>query len=517
MRYYFLPLLFVTLICCKEQNASSEAPYEDPTNNTIDRLEDGEQLSKIYCAACHQYPEPSLLDRATWERFVLPRMGYMYGIYTHAAEREALFEANEGGARVRESGLFPEERRIDSVQWEAIQDYYLTNAPERLALPKRKPIHKSLTQFNLNIPNQKVKIPSTTMASFSSKGTIYLGDAHTKSFSVFSSQLSLLQTGTVQEGAVWLVESPTAYLLTVMGSFAPTDAPLGGIARLSKEAGQKSSVPIRNLQRPVHMDMADVNKDGKQDLVVCEFGKWTGALSLFLQAADGTFQKKVLHPVPGAIKSYFRDMNGDGHMDIVALFAQGNEGVDIFYNDGNANFTRKRILQFSPSFGGSFMKLIDYNNDGHLDILLTAGDNADYRPLMKPWHGVYLFLNQGNAQFEETLFLHLNGAYNAVAEDFDADGDIDIAAISFFPDWENTPEESFVYFENTPGGYEPQTFPEVTMGRWVVMDAFDYDFDGDVDLILGSLAFEVVPKLGFVEKWIKGGVPFVVLENTQNR
>ncbi|MFT5237636.1 MAG: hypothetical protein ACI9M9_001236 [Flavobacteriaceae bacterium] len=51
-------------------------------------------------------------------------------------------------------------------------------------------------------------------------------------------------------------------------------------------------------------------------------------------------------------------------------------------------------------------------------------------------------------------------------------------------------------------------------GRWIVMDASDYDKDGDIDLVLGSLAFEVVPKLGFVEKWMEDGIPFIVLENT---
>ena len=208
-------------------------------------------------------------------------------------------------------------------------------------------------------------------------------------------------------------------------------------------------------------------------------------------------------------------MNSDGHDDIVALFAQGDEGIDIFYNDGQANFRRERVLSFSPSMGSSFFKLIDYDQDGALDIIFTAGDNADYKPVMKPWHGVYVFLNNGANAFEQEVFLHLNGAYNAVANDFDADGDMDIAVISFFPDWVNTSEESFVYFQKEGNDYHLQTFSEVNVGRWIVMDAADYDSDGDLDLVLGSLAFEVIPKLGYVEKWMASGIPFVVLENTQ--
>ena len=39
----------------------------------------------------------------------------------------------------------------------------------------------------------------------------------------------------------------------------------------------------------------------------------------------------------------------------------------------------------------------------------------------------------------------------ARAMDFDEDGDLDVAAISFFPDFEKYPERSFIYFENHQG------------------------------------------------------------------
>jgi hypothetical protein len=47
------------------------------------------------------------------------------------------------------------------------------------------------------------------------------------------------------------------------------------------------------------------------------------------------------------------------------------------------------------------------------------------------------------------------------------------------------------------------------------MDVADYDTDGDLDIIIGALAFEVIPaNTGMVDKWVKNGIPFVVLENT---
>ncbi len=501
---------FLTVSILLISVSSCQSPQKEDQNRVPPS---GEKLSQIYCASCHLYPEPSLLDKETWQNYMLPRMGYMFGIYRDSTERTALFESNRGGELVRASNLFPAAPTIDSLDWLAIQNYYLENAPDTLPSPPVAKITKTLPQFEVIIPSQKVQVPSSTMVKFSEKGEIYLGDALTRSFTIFSSDLELIQTGNVQEGAVSIHETDNEFWLTVMGSFSPTDAPAGLIATLPKNANGIASVPITELQRPVHSSYEDMDGDGDTDVVVSEFGKWTGALSFF-RNNNGAYSKEILLNTPGAIKSYIRDMNNDGHPDIVALFAQGNEGIDIYFNDGKGNFSRERVLSFHPSMGGSFMQLIDFDSDGHLDILYTAGDNADYKPVMKPWHGVYVFLNDGKNSFEEHLFLHLNGAYNAIAEDFDADGDMDIAAISFFPDWVKSPEESFVFFENRGDNqYARSTFPEVNFGRWVVMDGDDFDNDGDMDLILGSLAFEVVPKLGYVEKWVERGIPFIILEN----
>lgn len=84
----------------------------------------------------------------------------------------------------------------------------------------------------------------------------------------------------------------------------------------------------------------------------------------------------------------------------------------------------------------------------------------------------------------------MNGAYKAMVHDYDLDGDLDLAAISFFPDYSRYPEKSFVYLENT--GYmqfKDHSFAESSNGRWMVMDAGDMDADGDIDLALGAFVY----------------------------
>ena len=163
------------------------------------------------------------------------------------------------------------------------------------------------------------------------------------------------------------------------------------------------------------------------------------------------------------------------------------------------------------------MELADFNKDGFDDIVYVCGDNADKTPILKSYHGIYIFLNDGKSNFKQSYFYQLNGAYKAMVRDYDLDGDPDIAAISFFSDYARYPEESFIYLKNKGNlKFEDYSFPEAPKGRWMVMDAGDMDADGDIDLVLGSFVhfLPLGDKTGLGEKWVKDGPSVIVLENT---
>jgi hypothetical protein len=191
----------------------------------------------------------------------------------------------------------------------------------------------------------------------------------------------------------------------------------------------------------------------------------------------------------------------------------------MFWNNGNNDFREQQLLKFPPSWGSSSFELADFNDDGFLDVLYTAGDNGDGMRVLKKYLGIRIFLNDGKNQFSESWFFPLNGAYKAVARDFDGDGDLDIAANSFFADYDNTPEEGFVYLENKGNlQFSPSTFKEVTLGRWMVMDVDDWDQDGDQDIVLGSFIHGPSKVSDAVKKvWVERGPVFVVLENTSKK
>jgi hypothetical protein len=107
--------------------------------------------------------------------------------------------------------------------------------------------------------------------------------------------------------------------------------------------------------------------------------------------------------------------------------------------------------------------------------------------VLKPYHGIRVFINDGKWSFAERAFYPMNGAAKTQTHDFDGDGDLDIAAISYFADTKRSPLEGFVFFENKGAlRFEAQSLPEAALGRWMVMESGDFDGDGDRDLVLGS-------------------------------
>ena len=170
------------------------------------------------------------------------------------------------------------------------------------------------------------------------------------------------------------------------------------------------------------------------------------------------------------------------------------------------------MLSFPAVFGSSYFELADFNKDGFADILYTCGDNADYSAILKPYHGVYIFLNDGKNHFKQAYFYPMHGCFKAMARDFNGDGNLDIAAMAFFADYSNHPEESFLYLEaKATTDFTPYSIPGTSSGRWLTMDAGDIDGDGKPDIVLGN--FSIAPSFTKGSVNWQNGPPFIVLKN----
>ncbi|MBT1704547.1 FG-GAP repeat domain-containing protein [Chryseosolibacter indicus] len=444
-----------------------------------------ENLAKIYCSSCHLFPSPELLDKETWAKSVLPQMAFRMGFKEH----RRLSDFGQEDALAILSSI-PAQQMVSDGDWKLITEYYVSKGPDALSIPIKN-VDDTLHLFR-TLALSSIKLPFITLLKYDSgHQALYVGTRLGMLYKTNHTQKILDSTQLPSTPADLKIRA-NDMAVGLMGRMDPNDQVKGKLIQLSDNMKEQRQM-LDSLKRPVFFEQADFDKDGIDDFVVCNFGNYTGGLIVYKGKPNGKFEKFVLYPLAGARKVFLNDFNNDGFVDVMALMAQGDEKLSIFYNHGKMDFNEKIILRFPPVYGSNYFETADFNGDGYLDILTTNGDNADFSMIQKPYHAVRIFQNDQKNNFKEVWTHAMPGVSQAVARDFDNDGDLDIAAISFFPDYKTRPEQNFVYFENTGNlQFKASVVPETIRGRWLVMEAGDYDNDNDIDIFLGAFNFNEV-------------------------
>ena len=253
----------------------------------------------------------------------------------------------------------------------------------------------------------------------------------------------------------------------------------------------------------------DYDHDGDHDLVVvCPDKPYNGAY--FFENADGDVKLPVFKPA----KRISRGLQNVqiSYIDGQAYILSPDQHHADFFSAGLETSVQ---LGLPPRLGhegkirANQWKYADFDADGRRDLIVGIGDWTAYGWddayndqgvwTNGPLHGyVYLLRNQATtAEPDYAAPTKLQAGGKAVdvfgwpspnLADFDGDGDLDLLCGEFL--------DKFSYFENTGSRTEPQYAPGrrlVHDGKPIAMDlqmivpvAFDWDKDGDVDLIVGD-------------------------------
>jgi len=477
-------------------------------------LQKGQLLFNNYCGSCHLHPEPKHLTKKVWQNQVLPIMAIKMGLVDDAYDRKI---SEEERLIEKANHLIPEKPMIGKEDFEAITSFIIDRAPDSVAIDLSR-LNRNSRLKNFIRKDVPLGIPSpsliTSLAYDEKAKTLWIGNLNKQVF-----------TWKHKEGIIneINVESPVSHFsfykgsafLTEIGDLLPSEVSRGAFSATN---GTSEATLITSLHRPVFSMLEDFDASGLPQVLICNFGKNLGSLSLYRKENNASpFVEQVLLPMPGAIKSFIRDMDGDGLKDIVALMTQGDESVYILFNKGGLKFDAQRVLRFPPDYGTTDLVLTDFNHDGKVDIITAHGDNADYSNIPKAYHGIRIHVNSGSNKFAEKFFYPIYGVTKVLAEDFDKDGDIDLAASSFYAEYSQLKDEAFIYLENMDSKkYRFTSYvhhSEVPV-KSLTIETADIDNDGDTDILLGNFAFSPVSLPNSLKaKWESANYGLIIFEN----
>lgn len=462
-----------------------------PKVEETEAYKEGASLAKIHCSACHAYVSPDLLDRITWPRVL----------------------------RVMKMEMDKKAYVIDPEEWIKTQQFYLQYAPKVFVSTPKKILPSIQTIFE----DKEIQAPAKTanrltlLKYIEADSTVYIGTETGSLFSIDEQQLK--KEYSLTNIPVDLKYANESLYVLGIGSLKPSEAKKGQLLRLLKE---EETIVVDSLKRPVHFLINDLEEDGINEYLIASFGSTvgkvaSGKLSLFKTGNRG-MEETILEALPGAIQVEIADINKNGRKDIIGLFTQGNEQINLYVAQENGTYKKKKLIEFPPVYGTNSFALSDINKDGYLDILVTTGDNDDYSPVFKAYHGIRIYLNDQQNNFSAAYFYQINGASKVKVRDMDKDGDLDFIVLAMYPDLFSRPWETLLYFEQTKQlQFTPQYFEDSPAANWMLLEVADIDKDGDEDILTAAnigIAGLLPPKLK--QNWLDSPVAIKVYYNQIN-
>lgn len=312
-------------------------------------------------------------------------------------------------------------------------------------------------------------------------------------------------------------------------------------------ASTRSQLPAFQLLPPTTYDtggfnpwgvaIADVNKDGKPDLIVTNQGTnlGEGSVGVLLGNGNGTFKPAVDYDSGGVIAYAvtLADVNHDGIPDIIVAnacasgtFCSPEGAIGVLLGNGDGTF---KPPESYGTGGYSFFigqpVVADVNGDGKPDLIVPNFCDVLCDPLNPPLGSVGVLLGNGDGTFKPAVAYSAGGFYTwsiAVA-DLNGDGKPDVVLTNFcgsspcaappLPD-----AQVGVLLGNGDGTFQPVVTYDSGGAASAAVAIADVNRDGIPDVLVancgietcgpGSLAGSVAVLLGNGDGTLQGPVSY---------
>jgi cytochrome c553 len=180
----------------------------------------GEKLARKYCAACHAFPEPQLLDKKTWKSGVLPQMAQRLGVTT-----KSLFDETS-----RNPYMMVLTKAVSEEEWQKIVRYYRESAPDALpsqSLPAQPLVDPAVFKPAPFIPRMQSSGIITLLKTDSTHERIFVGEAGSNRLRTFDWNRHLISSITLGSPPTDLIVERDRVLVLESGILNPNDEPKG--------------------------------------------------------------------------------------------------------------------------------------------------------------------------------------------------------------------------------------------------------------------------------------------------
>ncbi|HQF65699.1 MAG TPA: FG-GAP-like repeat-containing protein [Planctomycetota bacterium] len=193
-------------------------------------------------------------------------------------------------------------------------------------------------------------------------------------------------------------------------------------------------VPTQGV-RPQNVGIGDFDGDGDLDYAAAN-SEWIGggvpSVTIFRNGGDGraAFVQRILTPpASGPCSCRVADLDGDGALDLV-VGSWTDASVCVLWGNGKGEFSEAQVLRAPPSSTAVEPAIADLDRDGALDLVVALFEPIAENPTR---FALMIFWGDGARGFTAGPFLPagVNPRY-PVVEDFDRDGDPDIASVQWY-------------------------------------------------------------------------------------